>query len=321
MTASANIGSWLKKAALRAAGEEGLAENVRNSRGEQFGIDAVHAAQAERAQEEIRYNVINQRVHCLDTSGEVFAILLNLIYLAPLACLFISYFYQNYVAGTKSGPPKPTVRENIKKSGKVAGRDASNEYEKELQEAMEDRQGGPTEPPPEQKAKMEKAKSDTKQRAAEVNEKMQNDLKMMRAKAQKGVGDAKEDIKNATQDLPAKAQKGAEDLGAKAKKGIQTASDTVKDKAQSANQQAGKKAEEAGKKIDEGKGSKNGSNGNGKPEGEGTSNGFGNHDLGVGNVERKNAPVGDASAYEVKPDEPKTSAEKKAEEKMQPKKK
>ena len=82
--ATAGLGSWLKKAALRAAGEEGLAENVRNSRGEPFGIDAIHASQVETAQKEIRYRIQYHTVHCLDTSGQVFAILLNALYLAPL---------------------------------------------------------------------------------------------------------------------------------------------------------------------------------------------------------------------------------------------
>lgn len=83
-TATAGVGSWLKKAALRAAGEEGLAENVRNRQGETFGIDAIHAADVEKAQEEIRYRLEYQTIRCLDTSGEVFAILINALYLAPL---------------------------------------------------------------------------------------------------------------------------------------------------------------------------------------------------------------------------------------------
>ena len=91
-TISASVGSWLKKAALRAAGEEGLAENVRNSAGETFGIDAIHAAEAEKAQEEIRHKLEYRRITCLDTSGEAFAIWLNFVYLAPLA----------YVGPTKS---------------------------------------------------------------------------------------------------------------------------------------------------------------------------------------------------------------------------
>lgn len=83
-TATAGISSWLKKAALRAAGEEGLAENVRNRQGETFGIDAIHAAEVEKAQEEIRYRVEYQTINCLDTSGQSFAILLNALYLVPL---------------------------------------------------------------------------------------------------------------------------------------------------------------------------------------------------------------------------------------------
>lgn len=51
-TATAGIGSWLKKIALRAAGGEGLAENVRNLAGETFGIDAVNAAEVEKLQED-----------------------------------------------------------------------------------------------------------------------------------------------------------------------------------------------------------------------------------------------------------------------------
>lgn len=83
-TATAGLQSWLKKAALRAAGEEGLAMNVRNDHGEMFGVDAVHAAESEKAQEEIRYRMEYRTINCLDTSGQAFAIVLNAIYLAPL---------------------------------------------------------------------------------------------------------------------------------------------------------------------------------------------------------------------------------------------
>ena len=58
--------------------------NVRNDEGATFGADAVHAAESEKSQEEIRYRMEYQTIHCLDTSGQVFAILLNVLYLAPL---------------------------------------------------------------------------------------------------------------------------------------------------------------------------------------------------------------------------------------------
>ena len=83
-TASANPASFFRKLALRAAGEEGLSENVRNYEGDLFGIDAIHSASAEKALEEVRYKMEYQKVNCLDTSGQVYAILLNVVYLAPL---------------------------------------------------------------------------------------------------------------------------------------------------------------------------------------------------------------------------------------------
>ena len=83
-TASAGVGNWLKKIALRAAGNEGLAENVHNEQGQTFGLDAIRAEEVEKARDEIRYKMEYPTVHCMDTSGEVFAILLNVMYLAPL---------------------------------------------------------------------------------------------------------------------------------------------------------------------------------------------------------------------------------------------
>ncbi|KAL9121343.1 MAG: hypothetical protein Q9187_002095 [Circinaria calcarea] len=83
-TASAGLGPILKKIALRAAGEEGLAENVRNKEGELFGAEAVKVPEAEEARQETRYRLEYPVVNCLDTSGQAFAIWLNVLYLAPL---------------------------------------------------------------------------------------------------------------------------------------------------------------------------------------------------------------------------------------------
>lgn len=153
LATSANIEAWLKKWALRAAGEEGLAENVRNYQGETFGIDAVHAAEAEKAQEEIRYKIVTRRVNCLDTSGELFAIVLNVVYLAPLAYLFISFFVRTYIRGSKSKPAKPTIQEKIKSSTKEAV-EAANTTGEKVEETVQDPQGGTIEPPPELRAKL-----------------------------------------------------------------------------------------------------------------------------------------------------------------------
>jgi ribosomal protein L22 len=95
-TAAAGVASWIKKLAFRAAGREGLAENVVNDQGETFGIDAVHAAEDLKAREEIRYRDELQWIHCTDTSGQAFAILLNCMYLAPLTFLFVKFFIRAY---------------------------------------------------------------------------------------------------------------------------------------------------------------------------------------------------------------------------------
>ena len=86
---TADLGSWIKKAVLRAAGDEGLSENVRNNNGNLFGLEGMKAAQVEladvqKAREEIRYRLEYAEANCIDTSGQAFAITLNALYLLPL---------------------------------------------------------------------------------------------------------------------------------------------------------------------------------------------------------------------------------------------
>ncbi|KAL9104924.1 MAG: hypothetical protein Q9163_000169 [Psora crenata] len=246
-TASANIGSWLKKAALRAAGEEGLAENVRNRQGETFGIDAIHAADLQKAQEQVSYKMEMRKTHCLDTSGEVLAILLNVLFLAPLAYLFISFFAR-YFQARANREPKPPVSENTRKSAN----DGIKEVERKIAEAMEDAQGGETKPPPELKAELEEAKDwakkaadDAQQKSNDISAKVQNDLKELRARAHQGASDAKDKITESAPQIQAKVQEQAKDLSSKARDVAQTANDYVKDKAQATKDIAFEKAGEA----------------------------------------------------------------------------
>ena len=81
-TAANKLGGFLKKIALRAAGEEGLAENIRDEDDHFFGAEAEHLI--ETLKSETRYKQTWERVSCLDTSGQAFAILLILVYLLPL---------------------------------------------------------------------------------------------------------------------------------------------------------------------------------------------------------------------------------------------
>ncbi len=336
-TATAGLGSWLKKVALRAAGEEGLAENVRNYQGETFGIDAVHAAQMEKAQEEIRYKWETQTVHCLDTSGEAFAIFLNLIYLAPLAGLFIRYFTRSYLNRAKSEPPKPSPQENIMESSK----DAVKDVEREIREAMAGKQGGDTEPPPELKEKLDKAKSDAKQGASDVSAKAQKNAKIASAKTKQGAGELGNRAQNVAKDFSAMAQDSAQDVkatvdndltklrekmrqmgseGTKMSKSVFSYTSETTTKEERNDQSSEKPAAEPGKGENEDKDPEEGEDEDRDPE-EGEDEDKAPEDKPVKDEPEEDGPEafnGNASAYEVVPDQPKTEEEAKAEEEMQP---
>lgn len=148
-TASAGLGNWLKKLALRAAGEEGLAANVKNAQGEAFGIDAVKSLESEQVRQEIRYRWTTTTVNCIDTSGQNFAILLNILYLAPLTyvflpqsshsrltlssrALFVRFFVRSYLKRTSKSARHPTQQRAISRSSF----DALKGVEREVFRAM-----------------------------------------------------------------------------------------------------------------------------------------------------------------------------------------
>lgn len=66
---------------FRAAGQEGLAENVRDDSGNIFGPEAGNTVET---REETRWRDEYVKVPCIDTTGQSFAIWLNVIYLMPL---------------------------------------------------------------------------------------------------------------------------------------------------------------------------------------------------------------------------------------------
>ncbi|MCJ1379549.1 hypothetical protein MMC17_002650 [Xylographa soralifera] len=131
VTASAGVGNLLKKIVLRAAGNEGLAENVHNDQGQRFGIDETNYEKVEEARDEIRYKLEYPTVNCVDTSGQAFAILLNVMYLAPLTYLFINFFVRSYSRRTSSSTKHPTHDHALQKSGY----DALKGVEREIYEA------------------------------------------------------------------------------------------------------------------------------------------------------------------------------------------
>ncbi|KAH8699147.1 putative fatty acid elongase [Talaromyces proteolyticus] len=96
-TASAGVIPMLKKLAIRAAGAEGIAENVLNGQGQHFGSDAQHAARYSQLQQEAINSLRYESIDCVDNSGQAFAIWLNVMYLLPLTYLFARFFVRSYL--------------------------------------------------------------------------------------------------------------------------------------------------------------------------------------------------------------------------------
>jgi len=125
--------AWIKKLAFRAAGTEGLAEQVRNSEGNVFGpeySDRTETVETVKEQlEEYRWNTEWQTTQCLDTSGQAFAIWLNLLYLAPLTLLFMRFLWNNYVQGQPAGRRAGEKRRELSEGVSDAARQTSDTIE------------------------------------------------------------------------------------------------------------------------------------------------------------------------------------------------
>ncbi|KAK7543849.1 GNS1/SUR4 family-domain-containing protein [Phyllosticta citricarpa] len=105
--AGANWAPTFKKILLRAVGEEGLAENVRDDAGSVLSGGA--AARGVEVIEETKWKNEYVKVNCIDTTGQSFAIWLNVIYLMPLTMLFTRFFIRSYLKrNSSSSPPKQT---------------------------------------------------------------------------------------------------------------------------------------------------------------------------------------------------------------------
>ena len=116
-TGSADAGSvsWLKKLAFRAAGAEGIAENV---------------GHAEDAGQRLR---VGPMTTCMDTSGQGFAIWLNVTYLLPLTFLFVRFFIRSYLYRKEPATHQPTQMHSAEKAGLDALKGVSREIQKSVE--------------------------------------------------------------------------------------------------------------------------------------------------------------------------------------------
>jgi hypothetical protein len=138
-TATAGLMPWLKKLAFRAAGAEGIAENVLNSQGQHFGADAIHAARYSQAKQQAANVIQYETINCVDTSGQAFAISLNVMYLLPLTYLFARFFVRSYLQRKEpENKQKPATQIHI---AEQAGLDALKGVSREIRKAVMEMNG------------------------------------------------------------------------------------------------------------------------------------------------------------------------------------
>lgn len=89
----AGIADLIKKYIFRAAGEEGLAENVPI----ESPIPYSYIKPSDRT---VQYHTEYKIVPCVDTNGQTLAIWLNVLYLTPLTFLFVRFFVKSYITRT-----------------------------------------------------------------------------------------------------------------------------------------------------------------------------------------------------------------------------
>ncbi|KAL2220554.1 putative fatty acid elongase [Thermoascus aurantiacus ATCC 26904] len=129
-TPGASLAPWLKRLALRAAGVGGIAENVLDTQGQQFHVeDAVPAPQL--AQPSVPEHVLEYRtIQCVDTTGQAFAIWLNVMYLLPLTYLFVRFFIRSYLHRKTPSVRHPMDMHIAEKAGLDALKDVSREIQR-----------------------------------------------------------------------------------------------------------------------------------------------------------------------------------------------
>ncbi|KAI7977556.1 hypothetical protein EIK77_000506 [Talaromyces pinophilus] len=127
-TASAGVVPWLKKFAFRAAGAEGIAENVLNAQGQHFGADALNAARYSQSKQQAGNAILYETIDCVDNSGQAFAIWLNVMYLLPLTYLFARFFVKSYLRRKEPAQQKAgTQIQQVEKAGLDALKGVSRE--------------------------------------------------------------------------------------------------------------------------------------------------------------------------------------------------
>ncbi|KAK3047734.1 hypothetical protein LTR09_010848 [Extremus antarcticus] len=214
-TVAPTMGAWIKKMLLRAAGEEGVAERVgmeqriRDGMRDPLGFAAQDLQGVEQKAEkwfekryETHYRSEWTKTDCIDTTGEAFAIYLNLLYLLPLTFLFGRFFFRAY---TQRGNRR-SISGAARKASE-ASKDASNQTEYEIErkgrqaeDVLENRASEAQEKGSDKLSELKKDVEDMKQgnfRDRRVSDRVQSYEKKVKTAAETAADKAKEGAEKA----------------------------------------------------------------------------------------------------------------------------
>ena len=135
-----------RKLIYRAAGDEGLAENIAlpgspiPSHQQQHVVappvehhnPVQNFFRQHETVERTVYRTEYQTVPCIDTSAQAFAVYLNLIYLAPLTLLFMRFFFKSYLRGASPKGKGQAQGQPKRRTVSDAAGDASRAVEREF---------------------------------------------------------------------------------------------------------------------------------------------------------------------------------------------
>lgn len=245
-SAASQIDWWAvgRKIALRAAGREGLAQNVVDRSGHTFGIDAKHAARDFTRREETRYRHELVWTHCLDTSGQTFAILLNCVYLLPLTWLFVRFFIRSYIHRVERRRSSTVSQkayiasQSVRDAGHGVGRRMSEAFEV-VQEGVENGDDFAILDDIDVKEELDKAGAKARAAAASVKD----EVKVIAGKSKELSSKVVELVSEKAQELKAKAQHDFQGDLAKAKEQLKDAKDEAVTKADEYQKAAGEKVD------------------------------------------------------------------------------
>lgn len=271
-TATGPALAFLWKLVYRAAGDEGLAENVPVPGSSLIPAHQEHAPTPIAAHDNLAQRVLHkihtvdrtvyrteyQHVPCIDTSGQAFAIYLNLIYLAPLTGLFMRFFVKSYFRRTN---PKAKHQSKHTPISKAAG-DAIHGVEREIGSINEEgldnsasngsvrgRKGvnGNAKNPrsslsPSNEALINNIKRKVNERLQETGDSAENAVENLKGAAKNVYNKAKETNKQ----LEEKAQQNADDINAERDQGEHDVASTPSKKKNRNKKNRNKQAQSSG---------------------------------------------------------------------------